>query len=373
MNNIRVCIDATPLLLRSAGVKTYVFNWALHLMRLAGPHKISLFPFLKGVGDCVHDRSILDRAPTLARIAVLHAANVFGPSVLEWAGPRVDVFHASHQLRHPPRNKKLTATVYDMTCWLAPELHMAKNVKGAKAFAETVLKRADGLVAISECTRADSAKILGIDPEKIAVIYPGVAGPYFEMTPEIGRETARSYGLSRPYALFVGTVEPRKNVSTLLDAYQQLPGSLRGEFDLVVIGPAGWGERSVIARLESGIPGVRYLGYVPEAALPGLTAGAAVFLYPSLYEGFGLPVAQAMAAGTPVITSHLSSLPEVAGGAALLLDPRSPNEIRAALEKLLLSPPLRADLAQKGRERARQYRWELCAEKSWKWFEKVCS
>ena len=111
---------------------------------------------------------------------------------------------------------------------------------------------------------------------------------------------------------------------------------------------------------------------MPEADLPGLTAGAAVFVYPSLYEGFGLPVAQAMAAGVPVITSNLSSLPEVGGEAALLVEPRSVAELQSALQRILLSPDLRKRLSRAGIERASLYRWDVCARKSWRFFERVC-
>jgi len=116
---------------------------------------------------------------------------------------------------------------------------------------------------------------------------------------------------------------------------------------------------------------VRSLGYVPETDLPGITAGAAVLAYPSFYEGFGFPVAQAMAAGVPVVTSDLSSLPEIAGGAALLIDPQSTVELRDALEKLLASPSLRERLGGAGRLRARQFRWKVTARKSLEWFHHV--
>lgn len=126
-----------------------------------------------------------------------------------------------------------------------------------------------------------------------------------------------------------------------------------------------------MARLASQPQGVRYLGYVPEDELPGLTAGATAFVYPSLYEGFGFPVAQAMAAGVPVITSNTSCLPEVAGEGALLVDPRSPREIQAALEKLLSSQSLRDQLRTAGTDRARRYRWEACARQSLEFFRRL--
>jgi alpha-1,3-rhamnosyl/mannosyltransferase len=199
------------------------------------------------------------------------------------------------------------------------------------------------------------------------VIHSGIAAPFFDPSAEAIDGVRARYGLERPFVLFVGTVEPRKNIDTLLDAYEALPASVRQEFELVVAGPLGWAPMETAARVRR----VRYLGYVPEPDIAPLTAAATVFAYPSLYEGFGFPVAQAMAAGTPVITSNVSSLPEIAGDAALLIDPRSPTELRDALSRLLLSPTLRAELAGKGRSRARAFRWEACAAQSLVFFREV--
>jgi alpha-1,3-rhamnosyl/mannosyltransferase len=359
---MRVSIDATPLLLHSAGVKTYVFYWTQYLRRLAGNHTLELFPYLEAPEECVHDRSVLGRWPTLTRLALLHLANGCPVPILNPIGAHLDIFHASHQLLRPPGNTRITATLYDMTCWLAPETHTAGNVKAAKRFASKVLARADGLIAISESTRADSIRILGLPPERIEVIYPGVAESFFGAPATVRQKR---------YILFVGTIEPRKNVAVLIDAYEQLAPSIREEFDLVVAGPPGWGDPATLRRLRSGLPGIHYLGYVKEQELPGLTAGATVFVYPSLYEGFGLPVAQSMAAGVPVITSNLSSLPEVGGDGALLVDPKSVAELSSALRRMLLSPELRAELRANGLRRAQQYRWEVCARKSWQFFERI--
>ena len=359
---MRVLIDSTPLLLRSAGVKTYVYHWTQHLKTTAGSHRIDLFPFIKDVGDCVHERSVLSPAATLARLALLHAANGSPFPILNTLGSRTDVFHASHQLLRPPRNTKITATLYDMTCWLAPETHTPANVAMAKRFAHSVLKRADGMIAISESTRADTLRILDLKPERIEVIYPGVSEAFFGAVPVVRK---------KPYILFVGTIEPRKNVNVLLDAYEQLPASIREEYDLIVAGPLGWGDTGASRRLRSATAGVEYLGYVAENDLPGLTAGAAVFVYPSLYEGFGLPVAQAMAAGAPVITSNVSSLPEVGGDATALVDPQSPAELTSALQRILLSPERRSQMSVSGKKRAQEYHWDTCARKSWRFFERI--
>ena len=161
-------------------------------------------------------------------------------------------------------------------------------------------------------------------------------------------------------------------IDGLLDAWLALPADVREAFDLVIAGPGGWKSEATLARLESKPRGVRYLGYVGEDELAALTAGAAAHAYPSLYEGFGFPLAQAMACGVPSVTSNVSSMPEVAAGSALLVDPRSAGELREALLKLLTSESLRKELGSIGRAYAEEhYRWDAVARESWAFFERV--
>jgi len=369
---VSVVIDASPLLLRSAGVKTYVYHWARSLAEAAGTNRLSLFPFLDGRGTFTHEGSVLGSADTWTRLGLLHSANLCPYPILDWFTPAADVFHTSHQLQHPPRKTRLTSTIYDLTCWLMPEVHSAVNVKASERIADRTFRVADGLIAISECTRADAVRLLGLAPEKIEVIYPGIAPEFFDVRREPSLEIARRYGLEKPYVFYVGTLEPRKNLALLLDAWLDLPAATRDEFELAIAGSWGWGDRTIYDRLQAGVPGVRYLGYVPERDLPALTAASTAFAYVSLYEGFGLPVGQALAAGVPVVASGVSSLPEITGDAALLVDPHSGQEIRAALDRLLGSPSLRSELGERGRARARAFTWETCARKSWKFFERVC-
>ena len=368
---VSVVLDVSPLLLRSAGVKNYVYYWARSLAGYAGQNRLALFPFINGLGNFAHETSVFGPAATLPRLGMLYAANLCPYPILNWLTPSADIFHASHQVWNPPRKSRLTSTIYDMTCWLMPEVHAPANVNASQRIADHLFRVAGGLIAISECTRNDAVRMLGLAAEKIDVIYPGIAPGFFEVQPEQARETARRYGLAKPFVLYVGSIEPRKNVGALLDAWQTLARDIREEFDLAIAGPWGWGDRSVYDRLRAGIPGVRYLGYVPEPDLPPLTAAATIFAYVSLYEGFGLPVAQAMAAGVPVLTSNVSALPEVIGDAGLLADPHSCDEIRSALERMLLSPSLRSELSERGRVRARAFTWETSARKSWEFFERV--
>ena len=367
---MRISIDAIPLLVRSAGVKNYLFHWIVHLRRLLGDEQVQLFPFLDRLPELDHEGSVVDPPGTLARQGLLFAMNLRPNHIADVMFPSDGIFHAT-KLLYPPRSMPLTATLHDLTCWLLPEFHQAANVAAEKRFAEMVWKRAAGLIAVSESTRSDAVQVLRLDPEAIEVIHPGVADPFFDVSAEASAAARLKYGLHRPYALSVGTIEPRKNLDCLLDAWQALPASVAEEFDLVVVGPEGWRAAGTLARLRKPAPGVRYLAYVPEPDLPGITAGATVFVYPSLYEGFGFPVAQAMAARVPVITSNLSSLPEVTGGAARLIDPRSPAELRAALNRLLTSPATCAYLAAAGKVQAERFRWERSARQSVDFFKKI--
>jgi alpha-1,3-rhamnosyl/mannosyltransferase len=173
------------------------------------------------------------------------------------------------------------------------------------------------------------------------------------------------------YFLFVGTIEPRKNVDMLLTAWGSLPASFRAEYDLVIAGMPGWHSETTMNRIREAGGGVRYLGYTSEALLPGLTAGATALVYPSLYEGFGIPVAQAMAAGSPVITSNVSSLPEITNGAAILVDPLSVSELTSAIRRVGESEDLRATLREAGRKQAARFTWDAAASASLQYFSEI--
>jgi glycosyltransferase involved in cell wall biosynthesis len=357
---MRVTIDATPALLRSAGVKSYIYHWIRSLRAQARPgDEILAFPFLENFDRLDHEGSALGLWGTAPRIALVQALKVFGSPLLDAAIAGSDIFHASNQVRCAPLRAKLTATLHDLTCWVMPDVHSAANIRADQTFAEQLLRHAAGLIAVSENTRQDAIRILGIAPAKITTIHSGVGPEYFDAVPA---------SRPRPYVLYVGTLEPRKNLATLLDAWLAVRPELRHKFDLVVAGPRGWISDATFARVRAES---RYLGYVPEAQMPGLVAGAALLAYPSLYEGFGFPVVQAMAAGVAVVTSNNSCLPEIAGDAAALVDPRSAAEIAAALNRLLESESERAELAKRGRARADRYRWERCAAESLDFLHRV--
>jgi glycosyltransferase involved in cell wall biosynthesis len=368
---MRITIDALPLLFRSAGVKNYLYYWIQHLQQEPEAN-LRLFPFLGEASSLDHRRALAGPIPAFLRLGLFFLMNRLPAGFSQPWFPASDVFHSTRIL-NPPKRAKLTATIHDLTCWLLPDSHLPANVAFEQRYADMIWKRADGLIAVSENSRNDAVRLLRIPPEKIQVIYPGVPEAYFLIRNQDVERVRAGLQLRRPYLLYVGTVEPRKNVDLVLDALGDLPSSTSGEFDLVIAGSYGWSSQATMKRLKSSPPNVRYLGYVPESDLPALFAGAAAFLYPSLYEGFGFPVAQAMAAGVPVITSNVSSLPEITGGAAVLIDPRSRLELRDAIQNLLTSPSRLTELAAGGRVQARRFSWPAAAAKSIEFFARVAA
>jgi alpha-1,3-rhamnosyl/mannosyltransferase len=361
---MKLLVDATPLLLRSAGVKSVLYHWLRGLRAVAPEGTVRTFPPLPALTGLDHEHSITSRWGTVSGLAMLVINQRCGVNFPAWLAGGADIFHASNQVRTRPARCRLTATVHDLTCWTVPELHTAANVRADQRFAERTLLRADALIAVSEYTRQDAIRILGLRPERITTIHNGVAEEYFHApAPAPG---------GKPYVLHTGTIEPRKNIDRLLDAWAALPDGLRQAYDLVLAGSAGWNTEATVARLRSAGEGVRWLGYVAESEMPRLTRGAALVVYPSLYEGFGLPLAQAMACGVATLTSNTSCLPEVAGGAARLVNPLSVDEIRDALVELLEDGAERKRLGATGRAHAQKhYRWNVVARRSLDFFERV--
>jgi glycosyltransferase involved in cell wall biosynthesis len=337
----------------------------------AGSRKLSAYPFLQNPGVLRHDQSTLNRFSTLCRAVVVGSARFSWCPLLELAAGKADVFHASNLIVRGPRRAVLTTTVHDLTTWLMPELHMARTVATDRIFFASVVDKAKRIIADSENTKKDLIRLRGIAESRIEVIYPGIDEAFFLGDPADGAARRERYGLKKPYLLSVGTLEPRKNIGRLLDAYSGLKPSLRVEHDLILVGMEGWLSPREMNQLRGGMAGVRWLDYVPREDLLAIIGGATLCVYASLYEGFGFPVVECMAAGVPVITSRAGSLPEVCGDAAVLVDPLSVEEIRAAIERLLLSPEASRRMIELGRKQAQRYRWENTARRTWAFFESV--
>jgi alpha-1,3-rhamnosyl/mannosyltransferase len=284
------------------------------------------------------------------------------PAPLETLIGPFDVFHATNYvLRHPIRKARRVVSIHDLTVLLSPDWHPVSRLREMHAGLLASARVADRIIAVSENTKTDIVEHLGVDAARVAVV-PLAVGPPFGLLPARDIDAALApLGLVRDgYLLFLGTIEPRKNLGRLLDAVSTLKPDVG---PLVIAGADGWGNDGlrprIVALAASGR--VRALGYVPEPLRSPLIGGARAFVYPSLYEGFGLPPLEAMACGTPVITSNVSALPEVIGDAGILVDPRDVDGLADAIRRLWDDEGLRTDLQARGPARARAFTWEATA------------
>ncbi len=332
--------------------------------RLAAMEAVDLLPFVYGPPAGLPDGASAQDAGSFHRQALralLTGASF--PGLRAMAGEGVELVHATDHLVPRVRGIPVVATVMDAIPLSHPEWVSYPLKRVANALWRRSVRWADHVITISEFSRLEIERWFGIPGDHISVIPLGVDHRWFE--PPAAEEVARvrnRYMLPERYFLFVGTLQPRKNVARLIDAHRQLPDSLRRDAPLIVVGRVGWGCEDVIARLEAEEDaGLRWLRYVPESDLKSVMSGAAALVFPSLHEGFGLPVLEAFAAGVPVVASGTTALPEVAEGAAFMVDPADAGEITDAMRQILEVPGLADGLRTSGLSRAREFTWERTA------------
>lgn len=381
---MRIGIDVSPLLSQKSGVGYYVDHLVRHLVRLGADHHWSLFiiPGRKssqvnlGLGLLPDNCRIVRRhwpLPSRYTNLLLQLPWQRLITVERFLG-RVDLFHSTNFICFSQKEGKRVVTVFDLTFVLFPQYHPRYRVMVFKTFFHRSLELADKVIAISENTKQDLVDLMKVPEEKIAVT-PLAASEIFK--PVVAQEASRvvsQYGATfRDYFLYVGTIEPRKNLVRLLKAFEIFCSSHSRAPLLVLVGRTGWLSGNFYRALESSPwkKNIRLLGYVPETELPALYSGAIAMVYPSLYEGFGLPPLEAMACGTPVVTSNNSSLPEVTGDAAILVNPLEVNEIADALMRIVGDFSLQEQMRRKGLQRAKLFTWEETAKKTLGVYESV--
>jgi glycosyltransferase involved in cell wall biosynthesis len=252
-------------------------------------------------------------------------------------------------------------TIHDLSHRRHPEFHPRVAVEYLDRELPKTLRQAQVVIADSHYTANDIVDIYGVPESKIVTIHLGVEAAFQPYSEELCTETLADLGLKhRGFVLSVCTLQPRKNLHRLVEAFARLPAEMRSAFPLVLIGADGWKNSALMRVIEPLARDGQVIvpGYVPRENLLKLYASAALFAYPSLFEGFGLPVAEAMASGVPVLTSNLTSLPEVSAGAAWEVDPYSIDDIAAGMERLLGDPALRDELIAKGLLRAADLTWD---------------
>ena len=262
---------------------------------------------------------------------------------------------------------KTVAVVHDLEFLHYPETYTPANRLLLQFFTRHAVRNATQLIAVSQYTKDDVVRTYGRDPKDIAVVHHGVNADQFSQKATGSRQQAvgKRCGLPERFMLFVGALQPRKNIVGLVTAFEEVKRS-EPDTHLVIVGGGEWKTGQILARIESSSvrDSMHLLRRVPHDDLAALYTMAAALVLPSFSEGFGMPVLEAMAAGTPVITSSTSSLPEVAGDAALLVDPTDSSAIANALLRVLRDASLRQDLIAKGRERASRFTWDRAAEQT---------
>jgi len=273
--------------------------------------------------------------------------------------------------RYPLFNSKSATIVYDISYEIVPQYADANNARYLSKIVRKAVSKSDLIITISNYTKNEIVEFYNINPRKVMVAYPAVDRRHFYRRSEweIDR-VKREYGLPDNYVLFVGNIEPRKNITTLIDAYTKLPHSYSNKAPLLLVGANGWLSEAIFDKLETakqnGYAIVRPKTYIDDNDIPAVYSGASMFVYPSHYEGFGMPPLEAMSCGVPVITSDNTSLPEVVGSAALLVKSTDEKSITDAILKLMSTKTLRDSMVEKGYAQCQKFSWDKSAKKIYK-------
>ncbi|MBU2577793.1 glycosyltransferase family 4 protein [Patescibacteria group bacterium] len=370
---MKIGIDISQIAYEGTGVATYTRCLVEAMVKLNQEDTFVLF-----------GSSLRNKKPLAEFTKRLGAKNVkkklsfLPPKILEflWNGIHVfpietltgslDVFHSSDWLEPPTRRARRVTTVHDLAIYKYPETFSKRGghdiVKNQKRKLYFVKRYSDAIIAVSETTKRDLVDILKIPERKIKVVYEAAESVYYPRSEMLVNETKKKFAIEGDYLLCVGTREPRKNLERVIMAFTEIAAADK-EISLVIAGKYGWGDDNLKLKTQDSKlkTHVKILGYVGKEELARLYTGAKAFLYPSLYEGFGLPIVEAMSCGVPVITSDIGSMKEIAGSSGLLVNPQSIESIAGAISKIIRNEKLREELKIKSLKRAGDFSWEKAA------------
>ena len=369
--DIPLAVNAVPLLTPLTGIGQYTYQLASRL-RQSWPQRPWLFYGTRW------ERELREPVPpageTIAgrmkrAVPMGHRISRALQQVRFSAGARqhrIGLYHETNYLAFRFSGPAVV-TVHDLSWIRYPEAHPAERVKSMNAAMPRVVREATRIIADSEFTRGEIIAHYGVAPERVHTVLLGVLPEFHPRGEPECEALMRAHELRfGRFVLAVGTLEPRKNLATTIAAFARLPQGLRREFPLVIAGATGWGESSFREQLEPMLARgeARVAGYVPQSDLPLLYAAARASIYPSLYEGFGLPPLESMASGAPVVCSSRASLPEIVGDAALVADALDVDALSGHLRRLLEDESLHRTLSQTGLARASRFTWERCAQQT---------
>ncbi len=362
---MKVCIDIQSAITQRAGVGRYTREIVQHLSQVA-PDDNFLLPYFDFKGDATPiDIPNAEQKPIRwcpGRIAQLAWKTIKWPPYDMFAGD-ADVYHFPNFIIPPLRNKKSVVTIHDMSFVPYPHFAEARNVSYLNHHIKDTVKRADAIITVSRFSASEICNYLGVAEDRVFAIHHGISDTFASPDTTTTARVLSECRLDKPYLLTVGTVEPRKNIPLLVEIFEKLE-----DFDgeLVIAGGLGWKYEPIMERIKNSprAKSIRCLGYTADDKLPALYSGASAFMVTSHYEGFGFPPVEAMACGTPVVSSTGGSLAEVLGEGAELVDSSLAEAWVEPVRKVLGDSAYREELIQRGFKKAASYRWADAAKKT---------
>lgn len=364
---LKIAIDASPAAERErGGIPHYVLNIVNHLAKIDEENEYFL---------CYRLSRLKKRRYFLKTGGRSFKTKIIQDPFNFFFSKRIDIFHGTDSRLPRFKHAKKVVTIHDLFSVISSKFANARfRYHKINRYYEAI-ERADLIIADSMNTQRDLVERLEVPRSKIRVIHLGVESKFYPRSEEQIHRVRKKYGLKREYLLYVGTLSRRKNIGRILRAFTRLCRKSQREIDLVMAGYLGYGGKEFLEVLErmQVRDSIHHLGYVEDSDLPALYSGAEVFVFPSLYEGFGLPVLEALACGTPVLSSNNSSIPEVAEDAALLVDPMDEEAIAQGILRIMEDRDLREQLVQDGLNRARNFSWRKTARKTLEVYRELAS
>lgn len=371
---MRIALDATALPGKPGGAGYYIINLVRSLLDIETRHE---FIVLTHASDrhlfklLPEEEKFLIDVPDLSRGGRLIWEQFALPQLLKRL--RIDLLHSPHYTMPLWTTIPVVVTYHDMTFFLYPGYHTLVKRFFFPFMIRQSAHHSSALIAVSESTRQDAIRLLGISPKNITTTLLGYDSSFAPIEDQIYLEQVRhKYHLPARFIFNVGTIEPRKNQLALLNAFDVL-AETDPNIALVLVGGAGWYYNQLSQQMikSPNRDRIYLIGYVDRADMPALYNLAEVFVYPSIYEGFGLPLVEALACGRPIITSNISALPEIVGDAGLLVSPNDQNQLSQAIRKLLEDKDLATEIRQKALIRAKEFSWHKTAEQTLEIYERV--